>query len=211
MLTNNSITMKNLIKIIFVLAVFLNLSFTSDDNKKITVIIDAGHGGHDHGSTSELVLEKELMKQISDKINVLNTNTEVTFLFTRTDDYFLSLKDRVEFITIHKPDLVISLHSNYTKNKTASGVEAFVSDKSVAFEKSNELALKLVDDIAQNTSMNNRGVKNAPILLLSKTNVPAITLEVGFLSNEEDRKFITSEEGQNKIAQTIIDFASRLK
>lgn len=211
MLTNNSITMKNLIKIIFVLAVFLNLSFSSDDNKKITVIIDAGHGGHDHGSTSELVLEKELMKQISDKINVLNTNTEVTFLFTRTDDYFLSLKDRVEFITIHKPDLVISLHSNYTKNKTASGVEAFVSDKSVAFEKSNELALKLVDDIAQNTSMNNRGVKNAPILLLSKTNVPAITLEVGFLSNEEDRKFITSEEGQNKIAQTIIDFASRLK
>ena len=203
--------MENLIKIIFVLAVFLNLSFTSDDNKKITVIIDAGHGGHDHGSTSELVLEKELMKQISDKINVLNTNTEITFLFTRTDDYFLSLKDRVEFITIHKPDLVISLHSNYTENATASGVEAFVSDKSVAFEESNELALKLVDEIAQNTSMNNRGVKNAPFLLLSKTEVPAITLELGFLSNEQDRKFITSEEGQNKIALTIIDFASKLK
>ena len=203
--------MKNLIKIIFVLAVFLNLSFTSDDNKKITVIIDAGHGGHDHGSTSELILEKELMTQISDKINLLNTNTEVTFLFTRTDDYFLSLKDRVEFINVHKPDLVISLHSNYTKNETASGVEAFVSDKSVAFEESNELALKLVYEIAQNTSMNNRGVKNAPFLLLSKTEVPAITLELGFLSNEQDRKFITSEEGQNKIALTIIDFASKLK
>lgn len=203
--------MKNLIKIIFVLAVFLTLSFTNDENKKITVIIDAGHGGHDHGSTSELVLEKELIKQISDKIYTLNHSTEVTFLFTRTDDYFLSLKDRVEFINVHKPDLVISLHSNYTKNATANGVEAFVSDKSVAFEKSNELATKLVTEIAQNTTLTNRGVKNAPFLLLSKTEVPAITLEVGFLSNEQDRKFITSEEGQNKIAQTIIDFASRLK
>lgn len=203
--------MKNLIKIIFVLAVFLTLSFTNDENKKITVIIDAGHGGHDHGSTSELVLEKELIKQISDKIYTLNHSTEVTFLFTRTDDYFLSLKDRVEFINVHKPDLVISLHSNYTKNTTANGVEAFVSDKSVAFEKSNELATKLVTEIAQNTTLTNRGVKNAPFLLLSKTEVPAITLEVGFLSNEQDRKFITSEEGQNKIAQTIIDFASRLK
>jgi N-acetylmuramoyl-L-alanine amidase len=47
--------------------------------------------------------------------------------------------------------------------------------------------------------------------ILKNSEVPALTLEMGFLSNTTDREYITSEEGQNQIAQTILNFVSDLK
>jgi len=105
----------------------------------------------------------------------------------------------------------LSLHVNNNKNVTTNGFEIFVSDKSVTYEKSNELAQKLVLDFEKNTPLRNRGVKKASFFVLSKSEVPALTLEMGFLSNQNDRNYITSEEGQNQIAQTILNFVSDLK
>ena len=48
-------------------------------------------------------------------------------------------------------------------------------------------------------------------MILKKSEYPTMLLEMGFLSNANDRNYVTSENGQNEIAQTILDFASTLK
>ena len=70
-------------------------------------------------------------------------------------------------------------------------------------EKAKEQAEKLLNAIS-NDKLQSRGVKQANFMILKKSNCPAITLELGYLSNENDRNYITSEEGQNEIAENIV-------
>ena len=203
--------MKNLFKALLLVVAFATVSFISSEKETINVVIDAGHGGHDFGVKHDDLLEKDLADKISKKIEALNSDKNIKFFFTRNDDKFVELAERTNFINSIKPDLVLSLHVNQNKNITASGFEIFVSDKSVAYEKSNELAQKLVLDFEKNIPLKNRGVKKAPFWILKNSEVPALTLEMGFLSNTTDREYITSEEGQNQIAQTILNFVSNLK
>ena len=203
--------MKNLFKALLLVVAFATVSFISSEKETITVVIDAGHGGHDFGGKHDDLLEKDLANSISKKIEALNSDKNIKLLFTRDDDKFVELAERTNYINSVKPDLVLSLHVNNNKNVTTNGFEIFVSDKSVAYEKSNELAQKLVLDFEKNTPLRNRGVKKAPFWVLKKSEVPALTLEMGFISNQNDRNYITSEEGQNQIAQTILNFVSNLK
>ena len=203
--------MKNLLKVALLLVAFATLSFISFEKETITVVIDAGHGGHDLGVNYESFSEKDLANAIAKKIEVLNSNKKIKINFTRYDDEFVALAERTNYIKSVQPDLVLSLHVNKNKNADTNGFEIFISNKSVAYEKSNELAKKLVADFEKNIPLKNRGVKTAPFWILKNSEVPAMTIEMGFLSNKNDREYITSEEGQNKIAQTILAFIANLK
>ncbi|MEM0541382.1 N-acetylmuramoyl-L-alanine amidase [Flavobacterium sp. j3] len=202
--------MKNLLKVILLVVAFATLSFVSSNKETITVVIDAGHGGHDFGANHEEHFEKDLVTSISKKIVAMNSDKNIEILFTRDDDQFLGLSERTNYINKVKPDLVISLHVNKNKNASTNGFEIYVSDQSVAYKKSSELAQKLVTGLEKNTPLQNRGVKLAPFWILKKSEVPSLVLELGFLSNENDRKYITSEDGQSKISQAIIDFIATL-
>ncbi|MGL2962998.1 N-acetylmuramoyl-L-alanine amidase family protein [Flavobacterium sp. RSB2_4_14] len=203
--------MKNLLKVTLLVVAFVTLSFVSFEKETITIVIDAGHGGHDLGADQNDFYEKDLANSISKKINELNIDKNIKIHFTREDDSFIELQKRVDFTNAIKPDLLISLHVNKNKNTTTNGFEVFVSDKSIAYEKSNELAQKLVMNFEKSTPLKNRGVRTAPFSVLKKSEVPAILIEMGFISNENDRKYITSSEGQTQIAQTILNFVSDLK
>jgi N-acetylmuramoyl-L-alanine amidase len=203
--------MKNVLKVTLLAVAFVTLSFVSFEKETITVVIDAGHGGHDFGANHDEFFEKDLANTISKKIQELNVDKNIKILFTRDEDKFIELATRTNYINSIKPDLVLSLHINRNLNANTNGFEVFVSDKSIAFEKSNELAQKLVLDFEKNIPLKNRGVKIAPFWILKKSEVPAMTIEMGFISNENDRKYITSSEGQTQIAQTILNFVSDLK
>lgn len=203
--------MKNLLKVIVIAVAFLSLSFVSNEKKDIVVVIDAGHGGHDTGSKHNDFLEKELVSAISHKIAKMNSDKNVKIYFTRTSDDFVELQKRVEIINDIKPDLLLSLHVNQNKNTETNGFEAYVSDKNSNFEKSDALATKLVSVVETKTSLKNRGVKKGSLYVLKNTNAPAIALELGFISNEKDRNYVTNEQGQTEIAQSILDFVSSIK
>jgi len=203
--------MKNLFKILIVAIAFLCLSFVKNENKVINVVIDSGHGGHDFGATIDDLNEKNLINEITEKIKKLHSDSEVVFHYTRTGDHFMDLKDRASFINYIKPDLAISLHVNSNKNTDASGFEIFVSDKNEQFENSKALAEKLATKFSKNSPLNMRGIKTAPFMVLKNSECPSMVVELGFISNENDRNYLTSENGQTQIAQTILDFASDLK
>jgi N-acetylmuramoyl-L-alanine amidase len=202
--------MKNLFKILIVAVAFISLSFVKNENKVINVVIDSGHGGHDFGATIDDLNEKNLVAQITEKIKKLHSDSEVVFHYTRTGDHFMDLKDRASFINSIKPDLAISLHVNQNKNTEANGFEVFVTDKNDQYEKSKALAEKLTTKFSK-TPLKIRGVKNGPFMVLRNSECPSMVVELGFISNENDRNYLTSENGQTQIAQTILDFASDLK
>jgi N-acetylmuramoyl-L-alanine amidase len=182
-----------------------------NESKPITVVIDAGHGGSDFGATSNGTSEKVIVSQIAEKVKSLNANKDITILFTRTSDEFTTLDKRTDYINSVKPDLILSLHVNSSPNHKKSGVDFYVSNDSPFYEKSNEIASKLGQEFSKNTTLKVSEVKNAPYTILKKSAVPAILIELGYLSNPNDKKYLTDDTEQNEIAKNIISFLSELK
>ncbi len=185
--------------------------YMNEINKSKTIVIDAGHGGVDFGAAKEGLTEKALTEIISNKIQNRNENEDVKIHFTRTNDSFLDLSERVRIVNSYQPDLAISLHFNFNKNIEANGFEIYVSDSSPTSEKSREIANQLAAVISNATPLINRGVKVAPFFILKKSECPTIVVELGFLSNEKDRNYVNSDKGQTEIANAILNFVSGIK
>lgn len=91
------------------------------------VVLDAGHGGHDHGTTGPGgLVEKELVLDVTRRLGVLieeGMGSEV--VFTRQNDTFVALEDRVALANERRADLFLSVHANSSPLKTASGAETY--------------------------------------------------------------------------------------
>ena len=195
--------MKTLSTILFA-TIFLIIIGFKPKTEKMIVVIDPGHGGKDLGATFNETLEKDIVFEISTKILALNKNKDIEFVLLRYQDEFATLTERAEAVNKINPDLFISLHANQTELSHVNGVEAFVYGEGKHVEKSMEYASALVESLAK-SELNPRGVKQVNFLVLRKVNCPAVTLELGFITNDADREFLTSQKGQTKIAKKIIE------
>ncbi len=206
--------MKKATSLFLVLIAIVSFAFIAPKNKaakQITVVIDAGHGGTDHGATIDSFTEKAIVEQITNKIKSQNNDQEIVIHFTRNGDEFKTFDDRTQFINNIKPDLVLSLHVNSNKNTASSGIELYVSKENTAYEKSNAFAEKLNQKLVTNNNLKSSGIKEAKFLILRKSNVPAVLIELGYLSNPADRDYLTNDNKQNRIAATILEFISEMK
>ena len=194
--------MKKIISLLSLCLIVILVSFTTLNTKKL-IVIDAGHGGHDHGATVDDLTEKGIVAKIANKIYEYNDPTTVEIVLLRDSDEFVSLSDRVLKINELNPDLVLSLHVNKSENKEAHGIELFISEKNAQYDSSEKYAQKIL--MNQNPlKLKQRGINKANYLLLRQSKVAAITVELGFMSNENDKNYLTSEKGQNEIAENIV-------
>jgi N-acetylmuramoyl-L-alanine amidase len=184
--------------------------YEKEKKEKKIVVIDVGHGGHDFGATKDEWNEKTLISEIAKKIKEMHSDSNVEIHFTRSNDEFVTLNDRTNLINNLKPDLVISLHLNNSKNAYTSGFEVFISNKTDFLDKTKELAEILSSKLSK-TQLKNRGLKTAPFWILKNSDCPSMVVELGFISNENDRNFIASEKGQFEIAKYIVAFISEVK
>lgn len=191
--------MRNLFKFIGLAFLTITLGFTNVDKR--TIVIDAGHGGKDAGAHFENFNEKIIALEIAKKIVELNENSNIEIVLTRDSDKFVSIDDRTEFINALKPEFVISIHVNFKNVENFSGKDIYISDNNKEKEKSLGLALR-IEDAFQNKNIE---TKKANFNLLKNVNYPIALLEVGYLSNTNDRAQLTSEEGQAEIAKAILD------
>ncbi|WP_300569081.1 N-acetylmuramoyl-L-alanine amidase [Flavobacterium sp.] len=205
--------MRNVFKILAVTVVAFSIyAFTTNEKPEtIKIVIDAGHGGDDTGAKYGALSEKTIVSQISSKINELNKNTNVEIYFTRTDDSFLTLEKRAKIINDINPDFFLSLHVNSNKNNATLGIESYVAKESAHSEKSLTIANELLLKLSKATNLNSRETKKAPFYILRETNCPGLILELGYLSNENDRNYLTNENNQEIIAKTILEFVSEIK
>jgi N-acetylmuramoyl-L-alanine amidase len=207
--------MKKPTQLFLLLTAIISFAFVNpkpSEPRQINVVIDAAHGGNDFGAVSNTINEKQIVEQIANKIKSLNKNKNVVIHFTRNSDELLTLQERTQIINTTNPDLVLSLHVNSSPDTKKSGVEFFVANKDLAlYEKSNDLAIKLSSEFSKNSTLTIGKISNAPFYILKNATAPTVLIELGYLSNEKDKKYLTNEKEQDKIAENILEFVSGLK
>jgi len=196
-------------------AVFSGFAFANgilhDDPKKIHVVIDAGHGGNDSGAFFENITEKQIVAQITAKIKALNRNQNVEIVLTRASDIPVSLQERTEVINAIKPDLVISLHVSASKDAGKTGIGLYIAKENASKDRALQLARKMSERIRKNHDFPVSDIQEAPFYVLKNSQAPAIILELGFLSNESDRHYLTDDKQQNRIARTLLECVNDLR
>lgn len=192
--------MKNLSKIFGLVAVLILVMSFASSNKK-TIVIDVSHGGKDAGALVNGIEEKDIILDIAQRIQKLNTNQNTEIILTRDIDEFLSLSERTEKINEIKPDYVISLHANQVANENVNGIQIFLADNDQRFDKSGELAIKLL----QSFTFSNVEIKKGDFYILKNIDAPGALIELGFLSNAEDFQNLTTENGKQKLALSILN------
>lgn len=205
--------MKKAIHLFLISAVIMSFSFVKpklSSTKPINVVIDAGHGGSDFGAMVDQVSEKQIVENIISKIKSHNKNKNIIIHFTRSEDKFIPLKDRTDFINTIKPDLVLSLHVNASANPNTNGLEFYVSKDSKSYEKSTLIAEKFQTKFTGSNWKVNE-IKNANYYILQKSEVPAIIMEIGYLSNKNDIKLLQNKKEQHQIAKNIIACIAELE
>ncbi|TAE01626.1 MAG: N-acetylmuramoyl-L-alanine amidase [Bacteroidetes bacterium] len=196
-----------------ILLIFFNLfafcGFAQEKN--IILVVDAGHGGYDPGterSHKKFKHEKDIVLAISLKINKIleNQYDKLEIIYTRQKDVFVSLEDRV-FIANDKPaDFFVSLHCNSNPNSSISGVQIHIHHES--FSKSELLAKTIEKELTEKAKRISRGILNYKdrdqhLFVLQNTKMSSVLVEMGFLSNSEEEKYLNSEAGQQEIAEAI--------
>lgn len=170
------------------------------------IVIDPGHGGKDPGTThGKAAQEKEITLKVSNLVKKKLEASGAIVKMTRTGDTYPSLQDRVDFTKNNYGEIFVSIHVN-SAGSSAKGTETYYSVTSNDNEKEDfALATAINSQIVKQANMNNRGVKRVDYYVVKGLVVPAILVELGFLSNEEDRNKLTSDKYAEIFAQAIYD------
>ena len=225
--------------------------------RAFTVVIDAGHGGHDPGAMGKLTQEKKLNLEVSQRLEqqIKLHYPDVKVVMTRKNDVFLTLQQRADIVNKNNADLFICIHTNAAENRNVTGTETFVlgvdklqSNLDVAMR---ENAVMLLEDDYQTTyegfdpnsvdsyimfelmqdqyidqSLNfatlvqqqftdigrsDRGVRQAGFWVLHKSACPSVLIEMGFISNSNEEKYLASDKGKEDITNSIFQAFSQYK
>lgn len=201
--------------VLLTLILFTFYSFTTkvnaQTNKTYVVVIDPGHGGKDPGKprgSSSYNHEKDLNLLIAKKIGLLMREfmPNIQVYYTRTNDKYVSLEDRVGFAEVAKADYFLSIHSNSNPNKWIVGAKAHVDTDQD--QVSVALANQLLQSIEKKTLIQSRGLMNKDdrgynLYVLKNTSMPSVLVECGFLSNPYERRYLNSTQGQDQMANAI--------
>lgn len=112
----------------FVFIIYSGSASASDTNKPWVIVIDAGHGGNDHGATGSYNSEKDITLAITLKTGeyIEKYINNVSVIYTRKDDSFIGLRERANIANKTKANLFISIHTNGVKSKIVQGTETFI-------------------------------------------------------------------------------------
>ncbi|MEG1828770.1 MAG: N-acetylmuramoyl-L-alanine amidase family protein [Cellulosilyticaceae bacterium] len=169
------------------------------------LVLDAGHGGNDGGSSGNGLKEKEVnFKQTMVVKNLIEKNTDIKVYMTREDDSTLTLAFRTDLANDINADMFVSIHNN-SASPAAKGTELLYYPNS-SDTRSKQIAKLMQDNIVKATGMYNRGIKERPDLYVLRTSkMPAVLIEGGFLSNAEDAAKLKSEDFTQKYAYAVYE------
>lgn len=178
---------------------------------KIIVVIDPGHGGSDPGHLSDNkkhLAEKDLNLLIAKKFGsyIEQYLKNVTIIYTRTDDSYPSLDDRVAKANESNADYFISIHCNANEHKKIHGTESHVH--SMSSKKAVCLAKEFEKEFSTRAGRHSRGVKDSDdrehsLQVLKFTNMTSVLVECGFLTNEKEASYLNTTGGQEILASAI--------
>lgn len=166
------------------------------------VVIDAGHGNHDPGTTGvSNTKEKDFNLSVALKLQaLLKKESNIEVFLTRENDTYLTLDERAEFANTLQADIFISIHANSVLNApNANGTETYYYH-----DYSKDLAAIIHKNLLLGTGLADRKVKTAGFVVIKKTTMPAVLIEAGFLSNVGDEKALFNDSTQKRIAESLL-------
>ena len=213
-----------------------------------TIVLDAGHGGHDPGAQGPTGLqEKDVALDVTRRVaKLVQEKLDVKVRLSRDGDYFVPLRDRTSFANKERADLFVSIHANAHREAANEGVETyFLSSeatdsaarhvaalensvvqletpaargkmdvvKSILWElaqsqfqlESSRLAETVQDSMTQALRIPSRGVKQAGFYVLGGAAMPAILIEIGFVTNPREERKLKDSRYRDEIARAIFE------
>ena len=171
------------------------------------LLLDAGHGGKDPGTSGNGMQEKNLTLTIAQKIEQELRGSGIKVYMTRDSDVYPENSTRAQTAN-DIADLMVSIHINSgpeTANGTESLYQVHANDSSSRLT-SKQLAEILQANMISATGNTNRGVKlRTDLLILNRTTVPSAIVEVVFITNTGDALKISNPAYQDQVAQAIAD------
>ncbi len=232
-------------------SLFLFCGITIIEAKNFTVVIDAGHGGHDPGALGRFSKEKDINLNVALKFGkqIEKNCPDVNVIYTRKKDTFIPLDRRAEIANNAKADLFISIHTNSIGGgRDVSGTSTWTlglakSDANLAVAKRensvilyesdyrsryagfnpNSSESYIIFEFMQDKYMSqsvhlaslvqkefyhtckraDRGVHQAGFLVLKASAMPSILVELGFISNQAEERYLNSESGSTSLANGL--------
>lgn len=173
---------------------------------KVIVALDAGHGGTDPGAISGDYNEKVVNLAVAKKVQaLLASDKQITILLTRSTDLLVPLEERIRIAQDGGASLYVSVHVDSYATPEVSGVGTWVdlTRKESESDATYQLARRLVDAAVTATGARNRGIQKQDSYL-QRTTMPAVTLEVGFITNPTERALLFDPAYQDKLAAGIV-------
>lgn len=168
------------------------------------ICLDPGHGGKDPGATGGGVRESAVVLNVAKKIRSYLEAKGCTVMLTRETDVFVELSDRARRANVANADLLVSVHCNSVKdNARATGMEVYHYTR--ASEASKRAARVIYDKLLPVCGLRGRGIKSKDLAVLRETSMPAVLVELGFISNPIDRAKLTNLAWQDDAAKAIAD------
>ncbi len=188
------------------------------------IVIDPGHGGNDLGTVSRRGLEeKQVALDIARRLSTLLQKNGAEVTLTRTDDRYIPLEARTQTANQAHADLFVSIHGNSSEDRAAAGSETYFFSGATAGGRSTpggglteaaaldredrqfagDVQKALYGELARTGPLRNRGVRAAPLVVLRGAVMPAILVEISFLSSPAEEKKLHAPEYRQQIAAAL--------
>ena len=192
-----------------------------------TIVLDAGHGGHDKGARSKYGFEKDFALDVAVRARKLLEARGHKVAMTRTTDIFVPLQERPRLAKTLPGSIFVSIHFNASPvNHAARGFEIFsiaprgapatndaiLSMRDMREEpghahelQSSALAASIYHSLLGQVPTIDRGLKHARFAVLRLATVPAVLVECGFVSNGLESSLIGSPEWRERVAEAVVE------
>jgi N-acetylmuramoyl-L-alanine amidase len=164
-----------------------------------TVVVDAGHGGFDRGGIpGQRIPEKEMTLDVAQRLKSILLANGYHVVMTRDSDVFVPLATRVAIANSYRNAIFVCVHFNSANRMGAEGIETYFYNR-----ESLPLASAVHYFVAGGAPSANRGVRRRGFYVLRKTNVPAVLVECGFLTNPTEAQYAQTTSYRQKLADEI--------
>ena len=165
-----------------------------------TIVIDAGHGGHDQGGMpGQRVPEKGYALDVAKRLDSALRSRGFRTVMTRRGDYFVTLPDRCNISNAQPKAVFVSIHFNGAPNRDATGIEMYYyrgRDSAV-------LADRIFRSVVSSTGSPARKVKPRALYVLRHSRHPAVLCELGFLTNRDEARRIGTSAYRQRLAEAV--------
>ena len=164
------------------------------------IVIDPGHGGHDPGTIGiGGVREKDIILPISLDVAEILRKQDIEVILTRDSDNFISLQGRTDMANDLDADLFVSIHANAINlsRPDVNGLETYY------YKSGRRLAEVIHWSILNGVKIDNRNIRRARFYVLRHSTMPAVLVEVGFLTGAVDSSNLKNSNYRRQMAEAI--------